>query len=111
MNEAFFIGNREFILTHLADNIKWNIVGMPPITGKEDFLKVMEIMESAVGGFPGIQIKNIISEGDYVVVESSGSSKNIYGKSFSPSYCEVYRVKGEKILELTTYVIDAEVNQ
>jgi len=111
LNEAFCEGNRKFILMHLADDIKWNIVGMPPINGKEDFLRVMEMMESAVGGFPSITIKNIISEGDYVVVENSGSSKNIPGKPFNPSYCEVYRLKNEKILELTTYVVDTETNQ
>lgn len=107
LNDAFYCGNREFILSHVSDDIKWNIVGMPAVCGREDFIKVMEIMESAAGGFPGMQIKNIISEGEYIVVESSGSAKNNPGKSYRPSFCEVYRVKDEKIMELTTYIVDA----
>jgi ketosteroid isomerase-like protein len=100
-------GNRKFIITHLDNDIKWNIVGMPEVTGKEDFLKVMEIMQSAIGGFSRMYIKNIISEGEYVVVESSAGNENFSGKTFNPSYCEVYRFKNGKILELTSYIVDA----
>lgn len=103
INNAFLNGDIKFVSTHLADDIQWNIVGMPVIKGKNDFLVTMEIMESAVGGFNDIDIKNVVAEGDYVVVESHG---NAGVKTSNPSYCDVYHIINGKIKELTTYIVD-----
>ena len=108
LNEAFSKGDTEFILNNLTDDIRWNIVGMPSINGKKDFLKAMQMME--LESFPDITINNVIAEGNYVVVESSGSANTKTGKPYNPSYCDIYRVKDGKIQELTTYIVDITVN-
>jgi ketosteroid isomerase-like protein len=116
INEEFSKGNKEYVLDHLADDIRWNIVGMPVINGKSDFIKTMEMMESAVGGFSDIDLKNVIAEGDYVVVEGTGSSDVKEVRSYlsyetialsgNPSFCDVYHIVNGKIKELTSYIVD-----
>lgn len=116
ITEAFFKGNTEFILHHLAEDIQWNIVGMPVIFGKSDVIRTMELINPALAGCPDLAVKNIIAEGDYVVVESSGNNyssfvkKDTKEKQCSPAYCDVYRFKNGKIQELTTYIVDTASN-
>jgi len=104
MNEAFSKGNTEFIVQNITEDIRWNIVGMPVIKGKTDFLKAMKIME--LESLPDTEIKNIIAEGNYVVVESSAGLNSKSGRPYRPSYCDVYKIKNGKVEELTTYVVD-----
>jgi ketosteroid isomerase-like protein len=107
INEAFTSGNIDFVLAHLEENIKWNIIGMPAITGKNNFLKAVKMFE--LGNFPSANIKNIIAEGEYIVVESTmETSDNV--QTCSPAYCDIYRFRDGKIQELTTYVVDTAMN-
>ena len=96
--------NIKSYMNYFADDIRWKIVGMPVISGKKDFLETMKMIEST--GCPEVVIKNIIAEGEFVVVESSGEQ----GSQFKPSYCDIYRIKNGKILELTTYIVDTTLN-
>ncbi len=105
--KEFTIKNNGFILELLADDIRWNIVGMPPISGKSNFISAFEMMELWQKSSTKIEdashscsIKNIIAEGDFVVVESKGA------KNDSPAYCDIYHLRGGKIDELTTYIVD-----
>lgn len=111
INKAFLKGKVEFVLAHLDENIKWNIVGMPLVQGKNNFLETIEMMEAASDDCPDITVKNIIAEGEFVVVESSGNHSDKEGeadhiKSFIPSFCDIYHIKNGKIIELTTYIVD-----
>ena len=102
--EAFSNYNTGFVLAHLADNIKWNIVGMPVIRGKSEFLKAVKTME--LENFPSANVKNIIAEGEYVVVECAEKNNIKAGISGAPAHCDIYRFKNGKINEVTTYAVD-----
>jgi ketosteroid isomerase-like protein len=106
--KAFSKGNKDFITQNLDDDVCWNIVGMPLINGKNDFINAMEMMK--LESFPDIKTKNVIAEGDYVVVESSGILNTKTGKPYTPSYCDVYLIRNGKIQELTTYIVDITLN-
>jgi len=84
-------------LDYLAEDIKWNIVGMPVIAGKKEFLET--IKELHLENFNLSKIKNIVAEGEFVVVESSG-------KNAGNNFCDIYQLKDEKILGLTSYIVD-----
>ena len=88
-------------LKYLADDITWNIVGLPAIKGKSEFLIAVKNLE--LENFPSSNVKNIIAEGEFVVVESNGGN-------FNNSFCDIYRLKEKKILELTSYIIDTSIN-
>ena len=90
--------NRKFYMNHLADDVKWKIVGMPVIEGKKEFLET--IKELHLENFSSNKIKNIVAEGEFVVVESSGKSVGNY-------FCDIYHLRDKKILGLTSYIVDA----
>ncbi len=96
--------NGELYLNYLADDIKWNIIGMPLIKGKSNFLKAVKILEFE--NFPYGKIKNVIAEGEYVVVESRGGYKIDSEILNSPAHCDIYRLKNGLIHEITTYAVD-----
>jgi ketosteroid isomerase-like protein len=80
---------------------------MPVIHGKEDFIGVMGMLELEC--FPEMSVKNVIAEGDFVVVESTGNKKSKEGKITNPSFCEVYLIKKGKLKELRTYIVDTSI--
>ena len=84
-------------LDYLADDIKWNIVGMPVIEGKKEVLE--SIKELHLENFNLSKIKNIVAEGEFVVVESIGKTTGNY-------FCDIYQIKYDKIQELTSYIVD-----
>jgi uncharacterized protein len=86
----------------LAEDIKWNIVGMPSISGKREFLSAVKNLQ--LENFSRINILKIIAEGDFVVVESSGRYSN-------SAYCDIYHLKNGKINELTTFIVDTSSSE
>ena len=89
--------NGNFYLDHLAEDMKWNIVGMPVIEGKKEVLET--IKELHLENFNLSKIKNIVAEGEFVVVESTGKTTGNY-------FCDIYQIKYDKIQELTSYIVD-----
>ncbi len=110
INEAFENGDMKFYEAHLANDIHWNIIANKnQITGKKEYLEVMKMQD--LESFPEITIRNIIAEGEYVVVESTGKATTRTGKPYNQTYCDIYRFKEEKIQEVTTYLDTALVNE
>ncbi len=102
ISEAFPKGNLEFFLPFLANDIKWNILGYGTVSGKEEVLEVFKM--SQLESFPVVTIKNIVAEGNYVVVESTGEANTKNGKPYNQTYCDVFYFDNEKLLEITTYL-------
>ena len=54
-------------------------------------------------------IDNVVAEGDFVVVQSHASGrKTKTGNPYNNTYCNVYKVVGGKIKEITEY-LDTEL--
>jgi ketosteroid isomerase-like protein len=102
ISEEFAKGNLSFFEAYLAEDIKWNILGEETIVGKEQVLELSKMAQ--LQSFPLIKIKNFISEGDYVVIESTGEAKTIKGKPYNQVYCDIYRFHNAKLQEITTYL-------
>ena len=78
------------------------------IIGKDEVLEVSKMLQ--LESFPVITIKNIVAEGNYVVVESSGEAKTKNGNPYNQTYCDVFRFNGNKLQEITTYLDTALSN-
>jgi ketosteroid isomerase-like protein len=102
ISEAFAKGNLEFSGAYLADDIQWNIIGNSLVTGKKEVLEVAKM--SQLESFPVITIKNIIAEGNYTVVESTGKALTKSGKPYNQTYCDIFYFKDNKLKEITTYL-------
>ena len=102
ISEEFAKGNLGFSEAYLAEDIKWKILGNDTIIGKEQVLEVSKMAQ--LQSYPVIKIKNVVQEGDCVVVESTGEAKTKNGKQYNQAYCEIFRFDNEKLQEITTYL-------
>ncbi len=105
--DGFINGNKQKCINYLTDDVRWNIIGMPSIRGKQNFLQALEMMELWKSTFlysPSGRTKNIIAEKDYVVVESAGGNSN-------SANCDIYKIINGKIREMTSYIVDTSVNE
>jgi uncharacterized protein len=109
ISEEFAKGNLEFAGVYLNDDIRWNILGENTIIGKQEVLEVSKMLQ--LQSFPIITIKNIIAEGDFVVIESTGKATTKSGKPYNQSYCDIFKFKEEKLIEITTYLDTALSNE
>ncbi len=109
ISEEFAKGNLEFFAAYFADDIKWNILGDTPIIGKEQVLEVSKMLQ--LESFPVITIKNVVAEGNFVVVESTGKATTKNGKPYNQTYCDVFHFYNGKLQEITTYLDTALSNE
>ena len=107
--EEFAKGNLEFAGAYLSNDIKWNILEDSPIIGIEQVLEVSKVQQ--LESFPVVTIKNIVAEGDYVVVESTGEAKTKNGNPYNQTYCDIFRFSEDKLQEITTYLDTALSNR
>jgi ketosteroid isomerase-like protein len=106
VNAAFAENNPEVFLENCKDNVAWNMVGDETRTGVETirtWMKSMGDMEP-----PKFTVDNLIGEGDIVIANGDMTMKNKEGKDESYSYCDVYKFDGDKIAELTSYVVKTD---
>ena len=62
VNDGFVAGDTETILSHVADDVRWDVVGISTANGKEEFRR--EVENENFEGKPDITIRQAIEEGD-----------------------------------------------
>jgi hypothetical protein len=102
ISAEFARGNIAAMERHLADDVRWNILGNGTVTGKDEVIEVSRMVQ--LQSFPRITIGNIVCEGNFVVIESTGEATTTSGKPYNQAYCEVFRFHDEAIQEITTYL-------
>ena len=105
VNTAFAEGNTEKFLGLCADDVKWTMIGETTVQGKDAVRKWMASMPAEP---PQFTVNNVIAEGDFVTAYGDMTMKGDDGKPASYSYCDVYRLRGDKIVELSSFVIKTE---
>jgi ketosteroid isomerase-like protein len=109
ISAQFAMGNLQFCSAYLAEHVKWNILGSKPVIGKEEVLEVSKMLQ--LESFPVVTIKNIVTEGSCVVVESIGEARTKKGKPYNQTYCDVFHFNGQQLQEITTYLDTALSNE
>ena len=98
----FAKGNMAFVEPYLSADVRWNVLGSETIAGRDQVLEANKMAQ--LESFPAITVRNVVGEGDLVVVESTGEARTKSGKSYNQAYCEVFRFRGEQLEEVTTYL-------
>lgn len=111
-DEAFAFYKPEDFLSLCHDEIEWRMVGEETAIGKNEVRKWMTIgIDSGDITFepPSINYTNIIEEdncvvafGEMIIKKKSGAIRNL-------SYCDVYRFKDDKIINLTSFILPSEL--
>ncbi len=98
----------------LADEVRWTVSGSSPVsatyTSKQEFLeKAVRPLSERLAGNIKPTLRNIIAEGDWVVVQWEGEATSKSGRPYNNSYCWVMRVRDGKVQEGTAYIDTALV--
>ena len=104
-NAAIAEGNNEGFLLFCADHTEWTFVGEQTLKGKE---AVRQYMAATYLEPPMFTVTDLIAEGDFVIALGDITLKDEAGNAIHHSYCDVWRFRNDKIVELRAFVINPE---
>lgn len=107
-NAAVAEGNYEGFLVFCTDNTEWTFVGDRVLKGKE---AVRQYMAETYIEPPTFTAVNVIAEGDYVTVLGEITIKDEDGKATHSAYCDVWRFRDGKMVELQAFVIKTDADE
>jgi uncharacterized protein len=105
-NAAIAKGNYEGFLSFCTDDTEWVFVGDKTLKGKD---AVRQWMVTEYVEPPLNIVANLIAEGNFVTAVGDLTIKDEDGKAADYSYCDVWRFRGGKMVELKAFVIKTDV--
>lgn len=103
VNDAFAAGDTETILSFVADDVRWDVIGFSTANGREEFRR--EVENEGFEGLPVITITSAIEEGDRVAVEGRVMTKPVGGDPIELYFHNAYRLEAGKIREMRSYLV------
>ena len=103
INEAFAANDLEKVLSFCTDDLAWVMVGDTTVRGKDPIRKWIASMDPEP---PKLTIQQTVADGDVVVARGDmlmRETKN--GPAIPYAFCDIYRFAGDKVAELTAFVI------
>jgi uncharacterized protein len=104
-NAAISKGDTEGFLSFCADDIEWTTVGDNTLRGKE---AVRQWMATAYVEPPEFTVSNLIAEDEFVTALGDIMVKDNDGRANLHAYCDVWRFRGGKMVELKAFVVKTE---
>lgn len=104
-NTAIAQGDYEGFLSFCTDDTEWTFVGDRTLNGKE---AVRQWMVTEYVEPPLNIVANLIAEGNFVTALGNLTIKDKEGKETHYSYCDVWRFRDGKMVELKAFVIKTE---
>ena len=104
VNEAMRRGDTEAFLARCSDDFVWTMVGDEPIVGKA---AIREFMAQGPSEPPDFTIEAVVAEGDTVVARGVMTMAE-NGRNVPYAFCDVWQVKGDKLVSLDAYVLKTE---
>ncbi len=101
--EGFCASDHEKILSCLTDDVVWEMPGFFRHVGKAAFDK--EIEHPQADGNPLIHTTRMVEEGNVVIAEGRVTAALKDGSTINAVFCDVFQFAGEKICQLTSYVM------
>ncbi|MBE9035573.1 nuclear transport factor 2 family protein [aff. Roholtiella sp. LEGE 12411] len=100
-NAAIAQGNNEGFLVFCTDDTQWTFVGDKTLNGKE---AVRQWMATTYVEPPNFMVANLIAEGDFITALGDITMKDEDGKTTHYSYCDIWRFRGSRIVELRAFL-------
>jgi len=103
INKGFAENNLEKVLSFCTDDFTWTMVGDTSVKGKDAIRKWMASMDPEP---PQFTIQQVVAEGDVVITRGDMMMREPNDSMpHSYSFCDIYRFKGDRVIELTAFVI------
>jgi ketosteroid isomerase-like protein len=103
-NAAIAAGDIDGFLAHCADDIVWQTVGGDTLRGKEAVRRQLKTDDAQP---PRFTLEQTISEGDYLAALGQITLPGKDGMEAPHTYCDVWRFRDGKMVELRAFVIEA----
>ena len=103
INAGFAENNLERVLSFCTEDFIWTMVGDTTVKGKDAIRKWMASMDPEP---PQFTIDQVVAEGDSVITRGDMMMKDKKeATAHTYSFCDIYRFKGDRVDELTAFVI------
>ena len=105
--EAFC--SHRFVVTYpyMADEIKWNVVGVEELVGREAVIdkcdKSAKFLETVSTTITKLKVNRVEP---FVVVEGAAQFQDQENQTSSVASCDVFQFSDERLVEITSYVIE-----
>jgi ketosteroid isomerase-like protein len=101
-------GNSQPLVAHLADDVRWVITGRSAWSqawvGKAAVVNnLFALLRRRIAGRIRVVPRQVIADGDTVVVEARGASTTKTGAFYDNAYCWVIHLEDGRIKELREY--------
>lgn len=106
-NEAWKDGDIETILAGVTDDIRFQMASQETMNGKKAFRDFLRHMENG-GGQCSLGIGNVIVDGDRAALDGVIKVESPEGPARTFLFCDVYRLRDDRISEITAYVVEKE---
>jgi ketosteroid isomerase-like protein len=104
-NAAIATGDYEGYLAFCAENSTWTFEGEQQLIGKE---AIRQYMKRTYRTPPVFTTDKMIGSEDHVIAMGMITLLNAQGRPTKYSYCDVWRFKDGKMIELNAYVVEAK---
>ncbi len=93
----------------LAEDVRWTVIGSTPVSrtyaSRDAFVEgAVKPLTGKLAGPIVPTVRDIIAEGDKVVLQWDGRSSGKNGTIYHQTYCWVMRMEGGKVREGTAYL-------
>ncbi|MGH7934139.1 MAG: nuclear transport factor 2 family protein [Candidatus Binataceae bacterium] len=93
----------------LADDVKWTVIGTTAVSrtyaSKKEFVDgAVKPLGEKINGAIKPALRDIIAEGDNVVLQWEGRAAGKNGAAYEQTYCWVMRIENGKVQEGTAYL-------
>ena len=102
VNAAFAQNKPDGFLSQCADDVVFTMVGDRTVRGKD---AIRQWMSSMDGEPPRFRNQHVIAEGDVASSFGELTMKDKDGKPASYAYSDIYRFRGDKIVELKAFLM------
>jgi len=108
-------GNPQAYFETMAEDVRYTIIGSTPFSGTYEgrtqvIERIIAPLMAKLDGFITLTPYVIFGEGDRVCVQAQGQARTTSGQAYNNTYCFVFRLRGEKIVEITEYMDTALVH-
>jgi len=109
-------GDGKQFFDHVADDVDWTVEGTHPLAGhyrsKEEFFShTFAILNKILPGGTQLRVENVLTSGDWAVVELRSMATARHGMRFDNRYCWVVRFENGLIVQVRAYLDSAMVQK
>lgn len=105
-NAAVTAGDYEGFLAFCTEDTEWTFVGDKTLKGKA---AVRQWMTTEYVVPPKNRVATLIAEGDFLTALGTITLQDENGQESHYAYCDVWRLRADKLAELRAFVIKTEV--